>query len=73
MTAVLVLFGVLGALAALLIVTLLRRGSGRTETAEGLRIEQDRRLQAQSDRTSYNSFSAHNSVPTMTDSQRYRR
>ncbi|MEU8529800.1 MULTISPECIES: hypothetical protein [Streptomyces] len=73
MTAVLVLFGVLGAFAALLIVTLLRRGSGRTENADGLLIEQDRRLQAHSDRTSYNAFAAHNSVPTMSDSQRYRR
>ncbi|HEY9367400.1 hypothetical protein [Streptomyces sp.] len=73
MGAVLVLFGVLGVIAALLIVTLLRRGSGRTENADGLLIEQDRRLQAHSDRTSYNSYAAHNAPPTMGDSQRYRR
>jgi hypothetical protein len=70
MTSILVFFGVLGALALLFIVTLLRRGSARTENVDGLLIEQARRVQANGDRSSFSSFSAHNAPPTMTDSYR---
>ncbi|MEU6882124.1 hypothetical protein [Streptomyces sp. NPDC046712] len=68
MTSVLVLFGVLGAVILLLVVKLLRRGSGRTENVDGLLIEQARRVQAHDDRSSFSSFSAHNAPPTTTDS-----
>ncbi|MEU9860773.1 hypothetical protein AB0D99_07855 [Streptomyces sp. NPDC047971] len=71
MTSILVFFGVLGALAVLLIAKLLRRGSGRTENADGLLIEQARRHRARDDRTSYSSFSAHNAPPNQTDSYRF--
>ncbi|MEU8522800.1 hypothetical protein [Streptomyces sp. NBC_01216] len=71
MGSVLVLFGVLGGAAALLIVTLLRRSRTRTENADGLLIEQDRRLQASSDRVSFSSRAAHSAPPTMGDSYRF--
>ncbi|MFD7540205.1 hypothetical protein [Streptomyces sp. NPDC059819] len=48
-------------------VTLLRRGGSRIENADGLLIEQQSRTQAKSDRTSFNSFAAHNAPPTATD------
>ncbi|WP_329112546.1 hypothetical protein [Streptomyces sp. NBC_01353] len=72
MTTVLVFFGVLGAVVLLLIVKLMRRGSGHTENVDGLLIEQARRGQARDDRTSFSSFSAHNAPPTQTDSYRRR-
>ncbi|MBT2438605.1 hypothetical protein J7E93_00370 [Streptomyces sp. ISL-36] len=72
MTSLLVLFGVLGGSVALLVVKLMRRGSGRTENVEGLLIEQARREQAHSDRTSFSSFASHNSPPTTGDSHRHR-
>lgn len=57
-----VFFGVMGLAAAWMVWTLLRRGKRRTETAEGLRIEQARRDQAHNDRTSYSSNAVHSSV-----------
>ncbi|MEU8618950.1 hypothetical protein [Streptomyces sp. NPDC048623] len=67
MTAFLVLFGVLAACAALLIVVLLRRGSGVTENADGLILEQARREQAHDDRSNFSTMAVHSSLPTMTD------
>lgn len=54
-------FGVMGLAVLWTVWTLLRRGKRRTETAEGLRIEQARREQAANDRSAYGSFSVHNS------------
>ncbi|MFI1047604.1 hypothetical protein [Streptomyces griseoruber] len=58
------------ALAVFLIVTLLRRGSRATENADGLLIEQDRRLRAHHDRVSYNALSMDGTSPTQSDSHR---
>ncbi|MFE9635311.1 hypothetical protein [Streptomyces sp. NPDC006463] len=57
-----VFFGVLGLAALWMVWTLLRRGKRRPETAEGPLIEQARREQAASDRTSYSSTAVHNSL-----------
>ncbi|MFB7591663.1 hypothetical protein [Streptomyces sp. NPDC056169] len=67
MVAVIILFGVLGGIGALLTVTLIRRGSSRTETAEGLLQEQLALRQAQHDRVSFGAAAVHNSVPTASD------
>ncbi|MFE0650864.1 hypothetical protein ACFVZH_19980 [Streptomyces sp. NPDC059534] len=67
MTALLILFGVLVGFGALLITTLLRRGSSRTETADGLLQEQQALRQAHHDRVSFNAAAVHNSVPTASD------
>ncbi|WP_369147836.1 hypothetical protein [Streptomyces sp. R44] len=67
MFSLLILFGVLGGIGALLIVTLLRRGGGRADTVEGLLQEQEALRRARTDRVSFNSFAAHNSVPTASD------
>ncbi|MFF8835046.1 hypothetical protein [Streptomyces sp. NPDC015130] len=67
MTAVLILFGVLGGVGVLMTVTLMRRGSSRTETAEGMLAEQEALRQAQHDRASFGSSAVHNSVPTASD------
>ncbi|MEV5971364.1 hypothetical protein [Streptomyces sp. NPDC051921] len=67
MAALLVLFGILAALAVLLVVVLLRRGNGATEDAEGLILEQARREQAHLDRSNFSSVAVHSSLPTMTD------
>ncbi|MFD4317024.1 hypothetical protein [Streptomyces sp. NPDC058548] len=67
MGAVLVLFGVLAGVGALLAVTLLRRGRGGTDTAEGLLMEQEARRQAYDDRVSFSSAAVHNAVPTASD------
>ncbi|MFD9302948.1 hypothetical protein ACFWCB_09725 [Streptomyces sp. NPDC060048] len=56
-----VFFGVMALAAVWMVWTLLRRGNRRTETAEGLLIEQARRVQAASDRSSYSSNAMHNS------------
>ncbi|MFD8952471.1 hypothetical protein ACFV0B_26850 [Streptomyces xanthophaeus] len=56
-----VFLGVMVLAAVWMVRTLLRRGSRRTETSEGLRIEQARREQAVSDRSSYNANVLHNS------------
>ncbi|MFJ8295141.1 hypothetical protein ACIQ9R_04615 [Streptomyces sp. NPDC094447] len=68
-----VLFGILGALTLLLIVTLLRRSSNQTESAEGLRIEEQARLQASRDRVSFSTIAMHNSPPSASDAHHRRR
>ncbi|KPI04162.1 hypothetical protein OV450_4367 [Actinobacteria bacterium OV450] len=55
-----VFFGVMGLAALWMIWVVLRRGNRRTETAEGLLIEQARREQAASDRSSYSANAVHN-------------
>ncbi|MET8787562.1 MULTISPECIES: hypothetical protein [unclassified Streptomyces] len=65
-----VLLGLMVALAVTLIVKLTRRGSGTTRNAEGLLIEQTRRVQAYNDRVSYNANTMHGSSPTMSDNYR---
>ncbi|APE25346.1 MULTISPECIES: hypothetical protein [Streptomyces] len=67
MGALLVLLAVLVGVGALLVVTLLRRGRGGTDTAEGLLLEQRARDQAHHDRVSFSSSAVHNSVPTASD------
>ncbi|MGW0754117.1 hypothetical protein [Streptomyces sp. NPDC002587] len=57
-----VFFGVLVLAALWMVGTVLRRGKRRTETAEGLLIEQAHRQQAASYRTSYSSTAIHNSL-----------
>ncbi|MFB6830324.1 hypothetical protein [Streptomyces hydrogenans] len=68
-----VFFGVLGGLVVLLTVVLLRRGGSRTDNAEGLRIEEQARIQAAHDRVSYNARSVHNGPPNQSDSYQRRR
>ncbi|AWL42527.1 MULTISPECIES: hypothetical protein [Streptomyces] len=70
MVALLVLFSLLGVVAVLLIVVIGRRNHAPTETAEGLLIEQEARVRAHESRGSFNSRTAHNSLPTMGDSHR---
>ncbi|WP_340379213.1 hypothetical protein U5640_29745 [Streptomyces sp. SS7] len=65
-----VMFGVMIALAVFLIVKLLRRGNRATENADGLLIEQDRRLRAHHDRASYNAMSMDGTSPTQSDGYR---
>jgi hypothetical protein len=65
-----VLFGLMVTLAIALIVKLVRRGSSTTECAEGLLVEQARRVQAYNDRVSFNANTMHGSSPTMTDHYR---
>ncbi|MFF2776021.1 hypothetical protein ACFVU3_14035 [Streptomyces sp. NPDC058052] len=72
MSAILMLFGSLGGLVVLLVILLLRRTRNPTESAEGLRIEQEARRQAQMDRVSYNARAVHNSMPTAGDSYQKR-
>ncbi|MEV7563809.1 hypothetical protein [Streptomyces tanashiensis] len=67
-----VLFGVLGGLALLLIVTLLRRNGKQTETAEGLRIEEQARLHAGQARASFNVVAMHTAPPTASDAHHRR-
>ncbi|MDX2294452.1 MULTISPECIES: hypothetical protein [Streptomyces] len=55
-----------------LTVVLLRRGRSTTEHAEGLRVEEQARLQASRDRVSYNSWAVHDAPPTQTDAYRRR-
>ncbi|NEC26795.1 hypothetical protein G3I20_09540 [Streptomyces sp. SID8111] len=50
-----ILFGLLGVAALGLVVVLLRRQNGRTENADGLRIERARLVQAQNDRVIHGS------------------
>ncbi|MFF4173262.1 hypothetical protein [Streptomyces sp. NPDC001744] len=68
MAALLALFGAVFGLGALSFVVVLRRDRRGTETAEGLLQEQQARLQAQQDRTSYNAWAVHNHLPTASDS-----
>ncbi|WP_282695674.1 hypothetical protein [Streptomyces sp. CC208A] len=67
------LFGVLGGLIALVTVVLMRRGSSRTEGAEGLRIKDQARRQAAHHRVSYNARAMHNAMPTQIDVYQRRR
>ncbi|WP_405859753.1 hypothetical protein OG361_34145 [Streptomyces sp. NBC_00090] len=67
MVALLILFGVLGGVGALLTVTLMRRGGSRTETAEGLLQEREALSRARHDRVSFGAAAVHNSVPTASD------
>ncbi|MFI8169828.1 hypothetical protein ACIGAN_26220 [Streptomyces sp. NPDC085931] len=53
MTELAILFGLLAAVVLALTFILLRRGNRRTENADGLLVEQERRMQAQSDRITY--------------------
>ncbi|MGW7432344.1 hypothetical protein ACWGIN_22675 [Streptomyces sp. NPDC054861] len=73
MVAVLVLFGVIASAVVLLIVTLLRRGSGPTGNGDGLLMEQERRDQAYRDRVSFSSVAQHSSLPTIGDHHHRRR
>ncbi|MYS08013.1 hypothetical protein GTW71_20355 [Streptomyces sp. SID6041] len=68
-----VLFGILGGLILLSIVTLLRRSRTRTESAEGLRIEEEARLQASRDRVSFSTMAMHNAPPSASDAHHRRR
>ncbi|MFD3531222.1 hypothetical protein [Streptomyces sp. NPDC058664] len=67
MVALLVLFGVLGGAGALMAVTLVRRGRSRTDTAEGLLLEQQALLQARNDRVSFSTIAVHNNPLTASD------
>ncbi|WP_328941265.1 hypothetical protein OG259_06150 [Streptomyces sp. NBC_00250] len=67
--AVFVLLGILGGAGILMVVTLVRRGGGRrTDTAEGMLLEQEALRRARHDRVSFGSAAVHNSVPTASDS-----
>lgn len=70
MVALGILFGSLVAVVVVLIAVLLRRRSGFTQNADGLRIEQARRVQARSDRVSFNAITLHGQAPNMTDEYR---
>ncbi|MFJ5830793.1 hypothetical protein [Streptomyces sp. NPDC093089] len=72
MVALLIAFGVLGGIGVLLMVVLLRRGTGRTETADGLLVEQEALRRARHDRVSFGTTAVHNSTPTASDSYRRR-
>ncbi|MFG2142926.1 hypothetical protein ACGFRG_01835 [Streptomyces sp. NPDC048696] len=63
----LVFFGLLLALVVFLCVVVVRRGRSRTENADGLLIEQQRRTYARSARTTFSSFAAHNAPPSTSD------
>ncbi|MFI8103812.1 hypothetical protein [Streptomyces sp. NPDC086023] len=65
-----ILFAIMIALAVVLIVAIMRRRTSGAETAEGLRLEQDRRVQAHNDRMSYNAMLLHGTPPTLSDSYR---
>ncbi|MFF9095943.1 hypothetical protein ACF1AX_22795 [Streptomyces sp. NPDC014802] len=65
-----VLFGVLFAVVVMLVAVLLRRRNRNTENADGLRIEQARRVQARNDRVSFNAITLHGQAPNMTDQYR---
>ncbi|MFB7447764.1 hypothetical protein [Streptomyces sp. NPDC056194] len=66
MTALLILFGVLAGVGVLLTVILLRRGSSRADTVDGILQEQQALRQAKADRVSFG-LGAHNSLPTTSD------
>ncbi|ANH90332.1 MULTISPECIES: hypothetical protein [unclassified Streptomyces] len=61
------MFGLFAAIAAWLVVVVLRRRSSTTHNADGLLIEQASRIQAQRDRSAYSTLSMHNTMPTMSD------
>lgn len=68
-----VMFGAFAALALLLVVVLLRRGNRATENADGLLIEQARRIQAQQERVSFDASAVYSSSPVMSDLHHRRR
>ncbi|MEU6405631.1 hypothetical protein [Streptomyces sp. NPDC046985] len=68
MVTIVVFFGLLVGAVVTLLWVLLRRGSGPTENADGLLIEEARRRAADRDRRSFNAFAQHNIAPTMGDS-----
>jgi hypothetical protein len=65
------LFGLLAAAIIALIVVLRRRAYSRTTNADGLLIEQSRRVQAYNDRVSHNALSMPDNAPTLSDSYRH--
>jgi hypothetical protein len=65
-----ILFGLFLVTALALIFVLLRRQNGRTENADGLLIEQARRIQAQNDRATYGTGAANGHLPTVRDPYR---
>ncbi|MGW6390468.1 hypothetical protein ACWFR1_08160 [Streptomyces sp. NPDC055103] len=67
MVAVLILFGVLGGIGVLLTFTLMRRGGSRTETVEGLLMEEQALRQARKDRVSFGTDAVMNSQLTASD------
>ncbi|MGC0210906.1 hypothetical protein [Streptomyces levis] len=64
------LFGLFLVTVLALVFVLVRRRNGRTENADGLRIEQARRLQAQSDRVTYGIGAANGHLPVVHDPYR---
>ncbi|GAA1006596.1 hypothetical protein STXM2123_801 [Streptomyces sp. F-3] len=67
------MFGAFAMPALLLIVVILRRGNSATENADGLLIEQARRLQAHQDRVSFDASTALSASPIMSDLRHRRR
>ncbi|MFF0159866.1 hypothetical protein ACFYRY_20375 [Streptomyces sp. NPDC005263] len=65
-----ILFGLLLAAALTLIFVLLRRENRSTENADGLLIEQARRVQAHKDRATYNAGAVDGILPTARDHYR---
>ncbi|MYT72244.1 MULTISPECIES: hypothetical protein [unclassified Streptomyces] len=65
MASIIILFAVLALLVCALIFKLLSRSGGHTENADGLRIEQARRMQASADRTTYSAATVHNMPPSL--------
>ncbi|MGX5209925.1 hypothetical protein ACWKT3_14670 [Streptomyces violaceus] len=65
-----ILFGLFLVTALALIFVLLRRQSGKTQNADGLLIEQARRLQAQNDRVTYGTGAVNGHLPTVHDPYR---
>ncbi|GGU50646.1 hypothetical protein GCM10010289_83920 [Streptomyces violascens] len=53
--------------AIFLTATLQRRGNSRTQNADGLLIEQESRVQARRDRSSFGTFAVRNAPPTVAD------
>ncbi|PNG23392.1 hypothetical protein [Streptomyces cahuitamycinicus] len=65
-----ILFGLFLLTALALICVLLRRQNSRTENADGLLIEQTRRIQAQNDRVTYGRGMGNDYLPTTRDPYR---
>lgn len=67
------MFGAFAMPALLLIVVIPRRGNRATENADGLLIEQARRLQAHQDRVSFDASTVLSAGPVMSDLHHRRR
>ncbi|MFI6930567.1 hypothetical protein [Streptomyces sp. NPDC050287] len=65
-----VMFGLLAGACLGLIFVLLRRRSSPTENADGLLVEQARRVRAHEERTSYSARALDGTSPTMSDHYR---